>query len=137
LCYESRDLDWAQSLLPDNFKLIKTTILKDDDPKYYCIFGVFNVHTSAYGKISSAQFNKLSSCLWLEGKLSVGYGKELTNNGDDVFALIFHRSEVDQSLKLPTGFVNIQKTLGIKAYSNMNLAKLFVSPMLNIFYLTV
>uniref|UniRef100_A0AAC9W949 Uncharacterized protein n=1 Tax=Lactococcus lactis subsp. lactis TaxID=1360 RepID=A0AAC9W949_LACLL len=67
----------------------------------------------------------------------MGYGKELTNNGDDVFALIFHRSEVDQSLKLPTGFVNIQKTLGIKAYSNMNLAKLFVSLMLNIFYLTV
>lgn len=67
----------------------------------------------------------------------MGYGKELTNNGDDVFALIFHRSEVDQSLKLSTGFVNIQKTLGIKAYSNMNLAKLFVSPMLNIFYLTV
>ncbi|WP_339014724.1 hypothetical protein VNN36_12420 (plasmid) [Lactococcus garvieae] len=182
LCYELRDLDWAESLLPDNFKLIKTSIFKDDDPKYYCIFGVFNVHTSAFwgtrmefyiitenkttgllswviidydtntisydeknglsdantttcvfttaydgevivdiqnernnrelvtnGKISSGQFNKLSSRLWLEGNLSVGYGKELTNRGDDVFALIFHPSEVEQALKLPTEVVNIQK----------------------------
>ena len=181
LCYELRDLDWAQSLLPDNFKLIKTSIFKDDDPKYYCIFGVFNVHTSAFwgtrmefyiiaenkttgllswviidydtntisydeknglsdantttcvfttaydgevivdiqnerknrtlistGKVSSGQFNKLSSRLWLEGNLSVGYGEELTNNGDDVFALIFHPSEVEQALKLPTEVVSIQ-----------------------------
>lgn len=180
LCYELRDLDWAQSLLPDNFKLIKTSIFKDDDPKYYCIFGAFNVHTSAFwgtrmefyiiaenkttgllswvivdydtntisydgknglsdantstcvfttaydgevivdiqnerknrtlisnGKVSSGQFNKLSSRLWLEGNLSVGYGEELTNSGDDVFALIFHPSEVEQALKLP--IVNIQK----------------------------
>ncbi len=48
LCYEIIDLDQARTLLPDGFELIKTKIFKDDEPKYYCIFGNIRAHTSAF-----------------------------------------------------------------------------------------
>lgn len=48
LCYEIEDHDWARRLLPNGFKLIKTSIFDDDQPKYYGIFGCFNAHTSGF-----------------------------------------------------------------------------------------
>lgn len=48
LCYEIADIALAQSLLPNGFKLIKTKIFTTDEPKYYCIFGCFRSHTSAF-----------------------------------------------------------------------------------------
>lgn len=48
LCYEIINIDWANSLLPDGFELIKTSIFSDDEPKYYCIFGCIRAHTSAF-----------------------------------------------------------------------------------------
>ncbi len=48
LCYEIADIDKAKSLLPDGFKLIKTKVFENDEPKYYCIFGCFRAHTSAF-----------------------------------------------------------------------------------------
>ena len=48
LCYEIADLEKATALLPDGFELIKTKIFAQDEPKYYCIFGCFRAHTSAF-----------------------------------------------------------------------------------------
>lgn len=48
LCYEIVDIEKAQRMIPDGFKLIKTKVAEKDEPKYYCIFGCFNVHTSAF-----------------------------------------------------------------------------------------
>lgn len=48
LCYELNDLSLAQQLIPDDYQLIQCKIFKDDTPKYYCIQGCFNVHTSAF-----------------------------------------------------------------------------------------
>lgn len=48
LAYELVDLAWAEQLIPDNFRLVKAKIFDNDEPKYYCIFGCFNVHTSAF-----------------------------------------------------------------------------------------
>lgn len=48
LCYELRDLKWAQELLSDDYELVKTQIFEEDIPKYYTIFGCFNVHTSTF-----------------------------------------------------------------------------------------
>jgi hypothetical protein len=47
-CYEILNIEEAQKLLPDGFRLIKTRIYENDDPKYLCIFGCFNAHTSAF-----------------------------------------------------------------------------------------
>ncbi|TLG75444.1 hypothetical protein [Culicoidibacter larvae] len=48
LGYEIVDLAWAERLIPDNFRLVKSKLFDVDEPKYYCIFGCFNVHTSAF-----------------------------------------------------------------------------------------
>jgi hypothetical protein len=48
MCYELRDLERAESYLPEGFKLVKTKIFDDDQPKYYGIFGCFNAHTSGF-----------------------------------------------------------------------------------------
>lgn len=48
LCYEVTDLDWANNVLPDNFEMVKSRVIKDEEPKYYALFGSFNVHTSAF-----------------------------------------------------------------------------------------
>lgn len=49
LCYEIKDLAWAKSLLPNHYNLVPTRITSEEqEAKYYCIFGSFNVHTSAF-----------------------------------------------------------------------------------------
>jgi hypothetical protein len=181
LCYEIKDLEKAKDLIPDGFKLIKTRIFKDDKPKYYCILGCFNAHTSAFwgvrvefyviaediktgllswvivdydtntisydeskglskpnsrdsiittdckgnllvdinrdDKTRSLKFNsniekgktkKLDQRLWLEGNLSIGYGKELSNNSSEVFSLKFNPDEVEKALKIPNRSTEIQ-----------------------------
>lgn len=44
--------------------------------------------------------------LWLEGNLSVGYGRELSQNSDTVFSLIFDSREVEKGRRIP--IVDIQ-----------------------------
>jgi len=48
LSYEIKDLDWAQRLLPDGFKMAKTSVFDGDTPRYYGIFGIFNAHTTGF-----------------------------------------------------------------------------------------
>lgn len=48
LCYEIDDIQRAKDLLPEGFQLIKTSVFKEDAPKYYGIFGCFNAHTSGF-----------------------------------------------------------------------------------------
>lgn len=48
LSYEIKDLEWAQRLLPDGFKMAKTSVFDGDAPKYYGIFGIFNAHTTGF-----------------------------------------------------------------------------------------
>lgn len=174
LCYELKDLGWAKKLIPDGFELVMTKIYEDSEPKYYAIFGSFNVHTSAFsgmrlevniiarnkrnnlvswvivdydtntlshdiskGVIDSttdqallttdfdgniivdvqneiknhqlifnvdtnkAQTRIMGRKLWLEGNLSVGYGRELSNNSDEVFSLTFNSKEVEKGRSIP------------------------------------
>lgn len=182
LCYELKDLDWAKELIPDHFKLVKTKIFKEDEPKYYCIFGTFNVHTSAFwgtrmefyviaeneetgllswiivaydtntvsfdrkdglsesstktcvlttnyndeiiidirhkkdekrqlilnGCLADGESIVLDSRLWLEGNLSVAYGRDISKNKKDTFAVIFNPKEVERALKIPLEDVNIE-----------------------------
>ncbi|MGB6178317.1 hypothetical protein [Carnobacterium sp.] len=182
LCYELLDLDWAKKLIPDGFELIQTKIFSDDEPKYYAIFGSFNVHTSAFwgtrlevniiarnkknnllswviidydtntlshdvskgvvestteqallttdydGNIivdienkdknralifDSSMINSkvkiMDKKLWLEGNLSVGYGREISQNSDDVFSLKFDPKEVEKGFTIPLEQVKVTK----------------------------
>ncbi|MGL4588729.1 MAG: hypothetical protein ACRCUP_00605 [Mycoplasmatales bacterium] len=180
LCYEIIDLEYAQKLLPDGFELIKTKIFDDDEPKYYCIFTCYNLHTSAFygtrlevniiaksnisnltswviidcdtntlshdaanGLVSSTTENailttdfdgniivdidnkklnrslivnantktakrkNLSYELWLEGNLSIGYGREISNNSAEVFSLMFDPKEVISGYSIPMSSTEI------------------------------
>ena len=173
LCYELLDLEKAKSLLPDGFELIKTKIFDTDEPKYYCIFGCFRAHTSAFWgsrvefyviaedkstgllswiiidydtntisydklnglrspnsskavitinhegtvfvdvqrddssrgivldcNIRNGKMSKLDQRLWLEGNLSIGYGRVLSKGEADIFSLKFEPCEVHEALKL-------------------------------------
>lgn len=173
LCYEIKDVEYAKSLLPNNFELVKTKIFEDDEPKYYSIFGCINSHTSAFwglrvefyviaedkktgllswiiidydtNTISHDKKNGLSkpnsggsvittTCsgelivdicredksrrlsydydvkkgirknldqrLWLEGNLSIGYGKIMSENNADIFSLKFMPCEVESALMI-------------------------------------
>ncbi len=48
LCYEIVDFEQAKALLQEDFELVKVKIFDKDEPKYYCIFGCFTAHTSAF-----------------------------------------------------------------------------------------
>lgn len=181
LCYEIKDIEKAKSLLPDGFKLIKTKIFTDDDPKYYCIFGCVRAHTSAFwgsrtefyvitedektgllswiiidyltdtisydsknglsspnsnrsvmtidytgtvfidiqktddshklkleANIENSKMKNLDQRLWLEGNLSIGYGRNLSDNGADIFALKFELGEVEKALEVPISDLHIE-----------------------------
>jgi len=43
----------------------------------------------------------LNQRLWLEGNLSVGYGRVLSENNADIFSLKFEPGEVEQGLRIP------------------------------------
>lgn len=182
VCYELKDLEWAKKLIPDGFELIKTKIFEEGEPKYYAIFGSFNVHTSAFwgtrlevniiarnkrngllswvivdydtntlshdiskGVVAStteqallttdfdgniivdiqnelknrhlvfeantnrAETKIMGRQLWLEGNLSVGYGRELSQNSDAVFSLTFNPKEVEKGRQIPLEDVQITK----------------------------
>lgn len=181
LCYRLSDLELAQKLIPDNYRLIKTKIFEDDTPEYYCIFGSFNVHTSAFwgtrmefyiiaenidtgllswvivdydtntvthddkrglfagntshcvftttcdgdilvdiknetekrelvvdGNLKAGKEEKIDQRLWLEGNLSVTYGRDLSNNEGLPFAVTFDEKEVEKAFNVSHLDFNIE-----------------------------
>lgn len=180
LCYEIKDLEKAKALIPDGFELVKTNIFEDDEPKYYCIFGCINAHTSAFwglrvefyiiaedkktgllswliidydtntisydqkkglsspnssnsiittnyagvlfvdvnrndnshqlafeSDLTKGIVTNLSQRLWLEGNLSIGYGRDISNDGD-IFSLKFNPLEVEKALLMPADSLKLK-----------------------------
>ena len=58
---------------------------------------------------SLSEPKKLSQRLWLEGNLSVGYGKEISANSSDAFSLKFDPKEVEKGYSIPLEKVKIDK----------------------------
>jgi len=185
LCYEIIDPEKAESLIPKNFKLIKTKIFENDEPKYYCIFGCINAHTSAFwgsrvefyiiaentetgllswiivdydtntisydkksglrgpnsqsvvttnhrgeiiidvrnnrenrnlvcnANIKNGVMNNLDQRLWLEGNLSIGYGRNLSESGD-IFSLKFDPDEVEKALHISNSDLQLEQNTWFK-----------------------
>lgn len=181
LFYEIKDLEKANGLIPDGFKLIKTKIFETDEPKYYTVFGCFNARTSAFlgmrtefyiiaedtktnllswiiidydtntishdkknglvgpnltnsfstinydgtlfvqsirkdnsrslkfeSDITKGKTKKLDQRLWLEGNLSIGYGKTFSGTDEDIFSLKFNPKEVEQALNIPLDALKLE-----------------------------
>ena len=181
LFYEIKDLEFAKSFLPDNFELEKIKVFEEDEPKYMCIFGCTNAHTSGFigsriesyivaknlennmtswiiadydtntitydpkdifrdpnvkdsvitidydgviyvdmtnddkrslifnVDISNSRFSKLDEKLWIDGNLSIGYGKNKSIYDPGIFSLIFNDSEFEKALDVDLKDVNIIK----------------------------
>ena len=60
------------------------------------------------GDVESGSQRCLDQRLWLEGNLSVGYGKELDGNQEDIFSLRFEPCEVEKALDIPLDAVNVE-----------------------------
>lgn len=180
LSYEITDLEWAKKLIPDNYRLVKSKVLDDDEPNYYCMFGCFNVHTSVFwgtrmefyiiaenidtgllswiivdydtntisydeksgltagntkeciltttydgevivdikgknedrvlvgsAKIEEGEMKNLDYRLWIDGNLSVTYGRDISKGGGEAFSTIFNPREVATALDIPLEYVNV------------------------------
>lgn len=59
------------------------------------------------GGIEKGKMRNLDQRLWLEGNLSVVYGKDLEGNSNEVFSLKFEPCEVEKALDIPLEEVNI------------------------------
>lgn len=179
LSYEIIDLEWAKRVIPDNYELVKSKMFDSDEPKYYAIFGCFNVHTSVFwgtrmefyiiarnkdtGLLSwvivdydtntvsydkkngltagntkecvlttnfdgellvdikginrelvlkvdlvHGNLNKLDYQLWIDGNLSVAYGRDIDGDHSIGFSTIFHPREVDTALDLPLDNIELE-----------------------------
>lgn len=59
-------------------------------------------------KIPEAKRSDLNQRLWLEGNLSIGYGKVLSQGSADIFSLKFEPCEVRSALKIPKENLNLE-----------------------------
>ncbi len=57
--------------------------------------------------IKKGVMTKLDERLWLEGNLSIGYGKNISKKGE-VFSLKFDSQEVEKALNIPANSINIE-----------------------------
>jgi hypothetical protein len=65
-------------------------------------------HIAFSAKINDCHMEKLDQRLWLEGNLSVGYGKSMSKNPKETFSLKFEPDEVAQALNIPLSDVTIE-----------------------------
>ncbi len=56
--------------------------------------------------ITKGSCKKLDQRLWLEGNLSIGYGKDISDDGD-IFSLRFNPEEVEAALEIPISAFNL------------------------------
>ncbi len=181
ITYELKDLDYARSLLPDGFELVKTKVFQDSEPIYCCIFGCIQAKTSAFigvrvefyiiakdiktnmtswiivdydtntishdkqnglrdpnatiahittdfesilhaqvtnkegrslmfsSDLRDGQLTPLDEKLWVEGNLSIAYGKIISQNNPYTFSLKFHPDEFKQALNIPLKSICIEE----------------------------
>lgn len=201
LCYEIADQAQAEALLPDGFRLVKTSIFDKDTPGYYGIIGCFRSHTSTFwgtraecyviaedektgllswiivdydsdtisydsqnglkspnaGKavhttdyegrlyvdiprddhsrrlaftadLTDAKHLPLDQRLWLEGNLSIGYGRLLSKNRADIFSLTFNPGEVAQALTIPANKFTLEENSWYPGLFNSSPSQLVCFP---------
>lgn len=71
--------------------------------------------------------NKLYQRLWLEGNLSIGYGKNISKNGD-IFSLKFNPSEVEKALEIPLESLNVKTNSWFEGLFNKTQSKIVCFP---------
>lgn len=70
--------------------------------------GEQGAHSAFSASLAGAQERRLDERLWIEGNLSVGYGKELSANHADVFSLTFPPETMARALEVPPDNLNLE-----------------------------
>ena len=78
--------------------------------------------------LNNAKVCKLDQGLWLEGNLSIGYGKLLSHNKADIFSLKFIPDEVSSALEIPLTSLNIIENSWFKGLFKETPSKLVCFP---------
>ncbi|MGD8373547.1 MAG: hypothetical protein PVI21_01670 [Candidatus Woesebacteria bacterium] len=126
LCYEIKDTKKANALMPKGFKLTKTSIFTDDEPKYYMIFGSFRAHTSAFWGVRNevyiiAKNTKSGLLSWLivdYDSNTIGYDKKYglrSPNCEDAVFTINHRGRLFVDIKRKDKNQGLEYTADIEA----------------------
>lgn len=77
--------------------------------------------------IKKGNFTPLDQKLWIEGNLSVAYGKKLSNNGD-IFSLKFNPEEMMEALEIKPENLNITQNTWYANYLEKQPSKLVCFP---------
>lgn len=59
--------------------------------------------------LSGSRFRPLDRRLWVEGNLSIGYGRSLSAEGPELFSLTFLPEEMDQALDVPLAGLQVER----------------------------
>ena len=80
------------------------------------------------GNINHGKMRKPDHTLWVNGNTSIGHIKDLSDYGDDPFAVIFDPSEVGQALDLPPEDFRITKNTLVPDFAEQKLSKVACFP---------
>lgn len=78
--------------------------------------------------ITKGKMKALDQRLWLEGNLSVGYGKPLMGSKEDIFSLKFNAKEVEQALEIPLENFMLEENTWYSEILNTSPTKLVCFP---------
>jgi hypothetical protein len=78
--------------------------------------------------IKNGQIKGLDQRLWLEGNLSVGYGRILSNGNADIFSLKFEPEEVKEALNIPLSDFDLNLNSWYPGLLNNNPSQLVCFP---------
>ncbi|MDC7225466.1 MAG: hypothetical protein PQJ61_01735 [Spirochaetales bacterium] len=201
LFFKINDVEKAQSLLPDRYKLVKASVFEGDEPEYY--FGIGNLYTrgstfwgirlesyltaidtetgllswiffdilsntiiavpsegvadpnsrdaifttgprgdiyvdikddksdrqlTLKGNITKGNMRRPDQPLWITGNTSIGYIKEISDYGDDPFAVVFDPAEVSEAYDCPVDDFNITVNTLVPDFAEQKLAKVACFP---------
>ena len=73
------------------------------------------------GNLNRGKMRKPDFDLWVTGNTSIGYIKEISDYGDDPFAVIFDPAEVGQALDLPVEDFNITRNTIVPDFAEQEL----------------
>lgn len=80
------------------------------------------------GNINRGKLRKPDQPLWVTGNTSIGHIKDLSDYGDDPFAVIFDPAEVGQAFDVPTEDIFITKNTLVPDFAEQELSKVICFP---------
>jgi hypothetical protein len=89
----------ARSIVTVNHRGTVFVDVQDDDGRRKLVYDV---------NVEGGVMTGLDQRLWLEGNLSVGYGRLLSDNEADIFSLKFEALEVEKALKIPVDQLHLE-----------------------------